>query len=46
MTDNANEATKMKPRVAAVVRGWFGGGGLLGPFFFFSGAFGGIVGLG
>ena len=43
MTDNANEAAKMKPRLAS---SGFRGGGLLGPFFFLGDGFADDAGLG
>jgi len=47
VTDNANEAAKMKPRAAEDADCGSGGGGLVGPFcFFFGDAFADAVGLG
>ena len=46
MTDNANEAVKMKPRVAEVVGGGFDGGRLLKPFCILGDAFADVAGLG
>jgi len=46
VTDNANEAAKMKPRVAEVAGGRFDGGVLLEPFCVFGNAFADVVGLG
>lgn len=46
MTDNANEAAKMKPRVAVVSDGQFEIGGSLKPLFFFSDAAADVEGLG
>lgn len=46
MTDNANEAAKMNPRLADVAGCGFEAGGLLGPFFSFDEAFAEDGGLG
>ena len=46
MTDNANEAAKMKPRVAVASGGQFEIGGSLGPLFFFGDAAVDVEGLG
>ena len=46
MTDNANEAAKMNPRIAGVAGGRSGGGGLLEPLCFFADVFADVVGLG
>ena len=46
MTDNANEAAKMKPRVAVVSDGRFESGGSLDPFFSFGDAVADVEGLG
>lgn len=46
MTDNANEAAKMKPRLAEVVGSGFRSRGLLGPLFFLDEAFAEDAGLG
>jgi len=46
VTDNANEAAKMKPRVAEVAGGRFDDGILLEPFCVIGNAFADVAGLG
>ena len=46
VTDNANEAVKMKPRVTVVAGGGFDSGGVLEPFNFFGDVFADVAGLG